>query len=304
MWPTRDKKIREIDRKLQEFSKRQLKLAGIAEGADRKALVMQIIASLRRLDYTQAVKSRDISARRADPSSNLFDPERAAVFFARTGQVDEAIWLIFLATHFGQHGHHKWRMLRDVYSGLGSGTWTWARASANPNFFGVWLQENVQNIRGAFGNHRKYETLKPASKNGTAIVIESFIQCFAPSPSRWFASLVRAVGNDPHKLFEESYNQLAIARFGRLAKFDFLALLGRLDLAPISPGSAYLNGATGPLRGARLLVDGNPNSTTRAVYLDEVLQKLDQHLHVGMQVMEDSICNWQKSPHQFVHFRG
>jgi len=27
-------------------------------------------------------------------------------------------------------------------------------------------------------------------------------------------------------------------------------------------------------------------------------------LNVGMQVLEDSLCNWQKSPRQFVHFRG
>jgi hypothetical protein len=304
MWPTRSTKIHELDQALRDFSRNHLMLAGIVKQADRDALVLQMIASLRRLDYTQAIRSRDISASRADPASNLFDPERGAALLARTGQVDEAIWLTFLATHFGQHGRHKWRMLRDVYSGLGSGRWTWARVSANPQHFRVWLQQNVQNIRGAFGNHRKYETLNPASNNGTATVIESVIQCFAPSPSRWFAALVRSVGNDPHQLFDESYNRLTIARFGRLAKFDFLALLGRLDLAPISPGSAYLTGATGPLQGARLLIDGNASSATRAADLDEILRQLDQRLNVGMQVIEDSICNWQKSPHRFVHFRG
>ena len=304
MWPSRSRQIQQLDQALQNFSDNSLKLAGITKRADREALVMQMIASLRRLDYTQAIKSRDISPDRVDPASHLFDPERAAALLARTGQVDEAIWLIFLATHFGQHGRHKWRMLRDVYSGLGGGTWTWARVSANPRQFRIWLQQNAQNVRGAFGNHRKYETLNPASNNGTATVIESFVHCFAPSPSRWFAALVRSVGNNPHALFDESYNRLTIARFGRLAKFDFLALLGRLDLAPISPGSAYLNGATGPLRGARLLIDGNAKSATRAADLDKILQQLDQQLNVGMQVMEDSICNWQKSPHRFVHFRG
>jgi Alpha-glutamyl/putrescinyl thymine pyrophosphorylase clade 3 len=304
MWPTRLTKFRELDHALQDFSNNHLNLAGIANRADREALVMQMIASLRRLEYTQTIRSRDISSDRADPASDLFDPERAAALLARAGQIDEAIWLTFLATHFGQHGRHKWRMLRDVYSGLEAGMWTWARASSNPQHFRVWLQENAQNVRGAFGNHRKYETLSPASNNGTATVIESFVQYFAPSPSKWFAGLVRSVGNDPHVLFDESYSKLTIARFGRLAKFDFLALLGRLDLAPILPGSAYLAGATGPLRGARLLIDGNANSTTRAADLDKVLQQLDQHLNVGMQVMEDSICNWQKSPHRFVHFRG
>jgi Alpha-glutamyl/putrescinyl thymine pyrophosphorylase clade 3 len=265
---------------------------------------MQMIASLRRLDYTRLIKSRDISPDRGNPNSDLFEPERAAAHLARNGQIDEATWLMFLATHFGQHGRHGWRMLRDVYSGLGSGKWTWNRISNNPQQFRAWLQQNWQQIGGAFGNHRKYETLNPASNNGTASVVESFVQCFTPSPSGWFAAIVRSSGNNPHTVFDTAYDNLTIARFGRLAKFDFLALLGRLDLAPVAPGSAYLSGATGPLRGARLLVDGNANSNSKAKDLDAILQQLDGLLGVGMQVMEDSICNWQKSPRRFVHFRG
>jgi hypothetical protein len=38
--------------------------------------------------------------------------------------------------------------------------------------------------------------------------------------------------------------------------------------------------------------------------LEDWLRDLDAKLQVGMQVMEDSICNWQKSPTRFVHFRG
>jgi hypothetical protein len=263
-----------------------------------------MIASLRRLDYTRAIKARDISGDRVDPASELFEPERAATLLVRQGRRDEAIWLTFLAIHFGQHGRHGWRMLRDIYSGLGSGTWTWNRVSSNPSSFRKWLRQNIGGIGGAFGNHRKYETLNPDSPQGTASVIESFVACCSPSPAQWFDSLSRTIGNNPYNVFDAAYDGLAIARFGRLAKFDFLALLGRLDLAPISPGSAYLTGATGPLRGARLLVDGDPASKTNAKSLDTVLQQLDETLNVGMQVMEDSICNWQKSPLRFVHFRG
>jgi alpha-glutamyl/putrescinyl thymine pyrophosphorylase-like protein len=304
MWPSRSKKLRQLDSGLQEFSKKHHKLLGIANAANRNALVLQMIASLRRLDYTRLIKSRDITPHRADPKSDLFEPERAAALLARNGKTDEAIWLIFLATHFGQHGKHGWRLLREVYSGLGGGVWSWSRVSADPSQFRAWLKQNFKNVKGAFGNHRKYETLNPESNSGTSHVIESFVECFQPSPSKWFGDLARLVGNDPHTVFDAAYNSVTIARFGRLAKFDFLALLGRLDLAAISPGSAYLSGATGPLRGARLLVDGNTNSTTSAADLDAILQELDGILDVGMQVMEDSICNWQKSPNRFVHFRG
>jgi hypothetical protein len=300
----RSAKLLQLNQGLQNFSNNQQRLLGVVNASQRNTLAMQMIASLRRLDYTRLIKSRDISPDRGNPDTDLFEPERAAALLARNGQIDEAIWLIFLATHFGQHGRHGWRMLRDVYSGLGSGRWTWNRISSNPQQFRVWLQQNWQQIRGAFGNHRKYETLNPASNNGTATVVESFVQCFTPSPSGWFAAIVRSSGNNPHTVFDMAYDNLTIARFGRLAKFDFLALLGRLDLAPVAPGSAYLSGATGPLRGARLLVDGNASSISKAKDLDAILQQLDVLLGVGMQVMEDSICNWQKSPRRFVHFRG
>jgi hypothetical protein len=276
----------------------------VANKLAKETLARQMIASLRRLDYTAILKTRDVNPARADPMSSMFEPERAAIFHARNGNIDEAIWLIFLSIHFGKHGRHGWRMVRDVYSGLGSGMWTWRRMSSHPNAFRKWLRENRANIGGVFGNHRKYETLDPDSNGSSASVLDSFVKLCGPSPSGYFAKLTHSTGNDPKKIFDVAYQGLDIARFGRLAKFDFLSLLGRLNLAQLQPGSAYLRGATGPLRGARLLIDGNPNSSTKVDELDKILQRLDSVIEVGMQVMEDSICNWQKSPTKFIHFRG
>lgn len=303
-WPTRAHRLAQLEKGLLDFSQNEKLLAGTKDKRARTTLAKQMIASLRRQDFTAALKSRRVHPDRANPNSDLFDPERAAIFYNRNGNVDEAIWLIFLSVHFGKHRKHGWRMLRDIYGGLGTGLWTWARAAAQPQAFRAWLRLNRLNIAGAFGNHRKYETLDPSSNVGTATVIESFIAACSPSPAGYFSGLTRATGNNPAEIFDVAYRNLAVARFGRLAKFDFLSLLGRLDLAPVRPGSAYLRGATGPLRGARLLVDGDSQSRTSADELDTVLQHLDQTLNVGMQVMEDSICNWQKSPLRFIHFRG
>jgi hypothetical protein len=304
MWPNRSKRLEELDRGLLEFSRSDTALVGVADKVARRTLAQQLIASLRRLEYTAILKNRDIHADRANPNSGLFDPERAAMWHSHNGSLDEAIWLVFLSIHFGKHAKYGWRTLRDVYSGLGTGWWTWERVAARPDAFRSWLSANRGRIGGAFGNHRKYETLNADSRSSTALVVESFVTLCSPSPSGYFASLVRSTGNDPEKIFDAAYRGLTIARFGRLARFDFLALLGRMDLAPVKPGSAYLRGATGPLRGARLLVDGDANSRRSADELDKILQRLDQTLNVGMQVMEDSICNWQKSPREFIHFHG
>jgi len=301
VWPKRRGKVEQLAAALKEFSDTKRRLPGITADPARETLAKQMVASIRRLDYTNIIRTRNIHPDRANPESPLFDPERAALIHAQAGRFDEAVWLVFLATHFGKHVLYGWRRVRDVYSGLGSGVWSWQRVSQDPAAFRSWLRANRHQIGGGFGNHRKYESLNADSPNGTAAVIEGYVNWIGPDRSHAtrFAGLVRVGGNDPHSIFDHFYRDMNVVRFGRLGKFDFLALLGRLHLAPISPGSAYLAGATGPLAGARLLFGGNAEEN-----LEDWLRELDTELKVGMQVLEDSLCNWQKSPTRFVHFRG
>src|SRR5207237_4778041 len=95
-----------------------------------------------------------------------------------------------------------------------------------------------------------------------------------------------------------------VRRFGRLARFDYLAMIGKLGFAAIDPGSAYIGSATGPGDGARLLLAGSPDAKISSRELDDVLIRLDTYLNVGKQELEDAVCNWQKSPAVFKPFRG
>lgn len=306
MWPSRKKKFKSLYDSLADYSKHKQELVGVRDNQARETLAMQMVASIRRLDYTRLIKVRPIDPARANPNSKMFDPERAALIHARAGNLDEAFWLIFLATHFGKNGAHGWRLLIDVYSGLGKGTWTWARVSKSPLAFYKWLQANHASFGGGFGNHRRYETLQPGSNKGTHLVVESYLKWIGPTQShqQFVADLVREAGNEPYKIFDHFFNSMQVYRFGRLGKFDFFSLLGRLDLAPIEPGSTYLKGATGPLRGARLLFAGDVNAKLKISKLEADLFELGQVLDIGMQVMEDSLCNWQKSPNHFINFIG
>ena len=97
----------------------------------------------------------------------------------------------------------------------------------------------------------------------------------------------------------------AVASIRRMARFDYLTMLGKLGLAPITPDRPYLHGATGPLRGARSLFLGNPTASRLSTNaLDTRVVQLGTALQVGMQEMEDSLCNWQKSPSQLRVYRG
>ena len=81
-------------------------------------------------------------------------------------------------------------------------------------------------------------------------------------------------------------------------------MIGKMGLAPIEPGSTYLQGATGPLLGARLLFGGRPGAKIERTKLETWLVDLGAQLGVGMQVLEDALYNWQKSPSRFQGFRG
>jgi hypothetical protein len=77
-------------------------------------------------------------------------------------------------------------------------------------------------------------------------------------------------------------------------------MLGKLKLAPMEPGSTYMTGATGPRSGAKLLFGKYPSTAE----LDAWLVELGDYIGIGMQEMEDALCNWQKSPDAFRGFRG
>lgn len=289
-------------------------LPGLAGGGHVETLVAQLIDSLRRIEFAHHLRDARHDPARMDPSSSLFDPLRAAVLRNRSGETDEAWWLVFLATHFGKHAVDGWCLARDVYGKLGQGgIWDWATISRDPSAFQAWLAANEATLRGAdgvsrrFSNHRKYESLKASTTNGTAGIFASYVAWVVPP--RTHADLVRQlhkmVGQDPQTVFAALYESLdAVQRFGRLGKFDFLAMLGKLGIAPIDPGSTFLKGATGPLAGGRLLFGGARDAKLSVRELEARLVGFGRKTGLGSQVLEDALCNWQKSPGTYVRFRG
>jgi hypothetical protein len=277
-------------------------LPGIDDPQALETLSTQIISSLRREDYYKLVQVRRISARRADPNDDAFDAERAVAYHVQQGNFDEAAWLTFLMTYFAKPDGTGWLRLRDVYGKLGNGIWDWQSVRADPEKFAIWLKANWQQVRGKFGNHRKYESLRPDSARNMGRAVGDYVRWIGRKGHRArFEELMTRGSNDP---FDTLYREMAVTSFGRLAKFDYLMLLGRYGIANVIPSSAYLDGATGPLAGACLLFTGSRDANTPGAALQQILDDLDADLHVGMAVLEDALCNWQKEPLHFVHFQG
>lgn len=302
IWPSRDAQRQQIGAALVAHAAGTRPLPGIVDPRACNTLALQIVASVRREDYYRLLQARPISHRRADPHDPLFNPERAIAFHLVHGSLDEAAWLAFLMTHFAKPADTGWLRLQDVYGKLGNGVWDWPSVAGNPGSFVAWLATNWTAIRGKFGNHRKYESLRPGSNRPTGFVVSEYVRMIGAQGHQAFFQ--NALANGPNDRFDAMYDALNVPSFGRLAKFDYLMLLARFGIVPMQPLSAYLEGATGPSRGANQLFTGSANANTSPAHLQQMLDDLDNDLRVGMAVLEDALCNWQKQPLQFVHFRG
>lgn len=297
-----------LRKRLKSFERLKQSLPGLRSTARREVLIEQLVESIRRIKYIAAICSRDVCPSRADPHSDQFDPLKAALLHKRAGDIDEASWLVFLSVHFGKHNRTGWRLSREVYGRLGdSKIWDWPRTSGSPVRFRRWLATNEARLIWPFSNHRKYQSLDAWNASGTGAAVDSYVSWIMRFGNHrlLIQDAERATNGTAEDVFDYLYRSMsAVVSFGRLAKFDFLTMLGKLELAEIEPGSAYLQKSSGPIAGARLLLQGHTNRLTSTSELDDCLVDLGSHLGVGMQVIEDALCNWQKSPDRFRSFRG
>jgi len=309
----RSTRIAAISSALLDYDATGRPLPGIADPERREALAGQLVESARRTDYVRTVLTRDLSARRCDPSVASFDPVLAAVVKTRAEDYEEACWLVFLATHFGKTASGAWELCRAIYGRLGAGPIaTWLATSVNVEELCTWIVARADEIRSGpprrkFGNHRKFESLTGNVDRGTPATIRTYVDWIHTAGSHRLL-LNAAVGSaegDPYRAFDQLYHSMdVVSSFGRLAKFDYLSMLGKLELAPIKAGSTYLTTATGPLKGAALLFAPGDGPKPSPARMDDWLRELGEHLDLTMQDLEDAICNWQKSPDVFVPFRG
>lgn len=280
-------------------------LVGIHNPVQKQTLILQILDSIKRINYIQILISRVWSINRINPSLNTFDPLMAAAWHIRNHNIKEAIWLIFLSIHFGKHRSTGWKLSQAIYGHLGvNPIWNYDNVSTHIDDFIDWLDENqyILKQQGSFSNHRKYQSLSATNRTGTGETIKSFIQILPQLLPENIPNHNASRG----ELFGEFYHVMDnVVGFGRLAKFDFLTMLGKFNILPIEPDHPYLQGSTGPINGAIKLY-GLENNKVNVKDLNMMVTDLGNNLNLyfGMQVLEDSLCNWQKDPIHYQRFRG
>lgn len=300
----------DIAASLAKYEQENGPLSGLKSPVWRETLIKQIVSSLRRIAYVHAIRDRSVSTSRLDPHLAAFDPLKGASLLARRGESDEAVWLTFVATHFGKHKDDGWKLAANVFGSFGAAPiWTAKAYGRAPNSFLAMLTSHRDALSemkrsGRYSNHRQYQSKAPEA------IDRIFCSFYDWQFSRGgFPQLIRNIhethGQSPTEVFDVLYKSLdAVSGFGRLGKFDFLTMLSKLHIAPIEAGSTYLVGATGPLAGAKLLFYEDRAHSVSVKTLQARVDALDDYLNVGKQVIEDSLCNWQKQPDRYEYFRG
>ncbi|RYH39568.1 MAG: hypothetical protein EON54_18800, partial [Alcaligenaceae bacterium] len=273
------RRAQDLEVQLLAFHRQNVPINGVVPPENMLSFVWQLIDSIQRVSYVQTVRTRNISASRADPQSPFFDPIRAAAAMP-AGQAEEAFWLVFLATHCGRNLRTEWKLAAELYGASEAAPWRWARVLNDPQSYSDWIENHHKTFAGKFGNHRKYESLKPGPK-GTGAVVRSYVAWIAGfgSHAALIAQAQAQANGNARRAFGVLYDQMrAVLRFGRTGRFDYLTMLGKVGLANIEADSTYMNEATGPKRGARLLFDGQIDSKTGARVLEARVASLEQHL--------------------------
>lgn len=295
-----------LDGKLSSYTTKSL--PGITNPIAKDCLIRQMVDSIRRIGYVKTINTKPLSPSCTDPSLTSFNPLLAASLHFRNGNQDEAFWLVFLLTHFGKNINTGWNLTRNVYGKLGNSSyWSWNNVCQDIVGFKTWLNTNqtILKSNGKVGNHRKYQSLSAYNKNGTGDAIETYINWVGGNNlhKNLINNAINNIGTNPKDLFNYLYNSMACVRsFGRTAKFDYLTMIGKLGFINIVPNSTYMQGATGPYSGGKRLFGKNESRRT----IDSWLIDLEAHIGVyyGMQVLEDSICNWNKNPVRYKYFGG
>lgn len=302
-----------LDAELANYERDHGVLPGLATPGHREALIEQIIDSEQRVLYTDRLLSRRLDPAASDPRDAGFDPLRASILHARAGDLDEAVWLVYLFVHFGKHRYAGWRYIKYVYGNFGAGPrswWTWERVSSDITSFRFWLHDaqdgfHSEGGRHGFGNHRKYVSLDAWKPQGTGAAIESYVNWVHAGGRGHQDRFASLNGGNPQATFDAAYSSLkSVTQFGRTARFDYLTMLSKLRLFELSPPHSYITHATGPKTGAKLLLRGDKNSPERATRLQEELANFSRVTGVRPDVLEDAICNWQKSPDRYIRFSG
>ena len=239
-----------------------------------------------------ALEARERGPRR------LPDPRREILHWIEaardSGDRREAVWRSFIAAVFG-------RLSSRVKDGSAAGAadflcafgyspvWTWERVNSDQaKALREWMDKTPQAALFPHGDHRPREPLTP---DRILAAVRSFID-FARKVNGPENVIKAAAPSSPEHHFALLFDKFRkLHSFKRLGSWDLIDLLLQVKLVlNAEPEHCYLEGSTGPLRGARMIWGSKPSPSE----LNRASRDLARALRVSCFVLEDALCNFQK----------
>ncbi len=267
------------------------------DGSKLNILAKQTFDSIRRIQIyeTYRFKSQQavIEGRSFKHTSNPF------VLAQRTDlNLQDRVWILYLATYFGKSDKSKWTLFdRATFKKDGS-IMKFNEIEADLDGYFKYLS-SFDFFEGCkYSNHRKFVAKKLQGSKGLFRSIE-----FVVKNIELYSSGKKMSFHEMYLLADK------IPGFGRLANFDFTSTLVKCGLNVEQPKSMYADHSTGPLDGLKLLLrltKSNTSKESQKRLSRELMEWFLKHSDIFMlgQVLEDSICNWQKDTRKYIRYTG
>ncbi|MCB9231507.1 MAG: hypothetical protein H6581_07585 [Bacteroidia bacterium] len=262
------------------------------------SLSHQTIDSIRRVEIFRTYSRRATNGEKLGlPYFHTSNPYTLAQRLSLS--TDTRIWFVYLATYFGKSNLSKWRLFNQATFREDNTLITVEGILKDREEYFDFLKGRNLFQNANYSNHRKYTKKSLEGNKGILFSFDFFLKNLA---------LFRApVNQNFHKVY---LNALKVPNFGRMAAFDFTCNLCKCRLYVDEPVSMYQAHSTGPLSALKdMLFYAGVTSPEKSLAIslgDELLDWFSANSNIYMlaQVLEDSICNWQKSPIRHIRYFG
>jgi hypothetical protein len=260
-------------------------------------LANQTSDSIRRIEIYEAYNKRAIQA--VKEKQDFCHTSNPFVLAQRSDlSLNNRLWIIYVATYFGKSNKSKWTLFERATFNKKKSILLFDEIKLDLNKYFKYLSSFDFFENCNYSNHRKFTAKNLLKKNG---VFES-MEYFTNNIDKY--SSVEKM--DFHTMYKLSQK---IPNFGRLAGFDFSSSLVKCSFNIEEPKSMYAEHSTGPLDAIGLilkLTNNSASATSRKKLCTDLMQWFLDNSDIFMigQVLEDSICNWQKNTVNYIRYSG
>lgn len=261
-------------------------------------LSLQTIDSIRRIKIYQVYKQQAIIAEKKK-LVNYHTSNPLVLCQRQSISRNSKIWIIYLATYFGKSKKSNWTLFRRAAFNKKKEFIKFESISKDKFKYYSYINSFDFFANANFSNHRKYTKKSISGRKGIIRSVEyvlNNISEFSCSTTVSFDTMYKRAFNIPN--------------FGRMATFDFVCMLCKCGMKVEEPLSMYHKHSTGPLKAIEqiLMLAGinSPTKEDQIIFGNELLSWFRSNTEISMiaQVLEDAICNWQKSPSDYNHYFG